>query len=148
MSRADIAKENFFSGMNCSQAVLCAFSDLTGIDDRSSKSVAAPFGAGMGRLRLTCGAVSGMVMALGLILGEDYPKNELYQAVQTLVARFTEKNGSIICGDLLSGRVEVKTNPEAENRTPEYYKKRPCPDLCFDAAEVLEEYLKEKGVIL
>lgn len=146
MSRADAAKANFMSGKSCAQAVLLAFSDLISVDEGSLKSVSAPFGAGMGRLRLTCGSVSGMVMALGLLVGDRLPKNELYAAVQELSVRFSERNGSIICGELLRGRgVRVSTEPCAEARTEDYYKKRPCPDLCYDAADILEKYLIEKN---
>ena len=63
MSRADIAKQNFLKGYTCAQAVLLAFSDITGADEETAMKISLPFGGGMGRMRLTCGAVSGMVMA-------------------------------------------------------------------------------------
>ena len=34
-----------------------------------------------------------------------------------------------------------------EQRTPEYYAKRPCPNLVALAADVLDEFLREKQVI-
>lgn len=148
MSRGDRAKENFMKGNSCAQAVLLAFSDLFDADERTIKSVAAPFGAGMGRLRLTCGSVSGMMMAFGWIVGDRLSKNQLYAAVQELSRRFSARNGSVICGELLRGKgIEASTSPQAEERTAEYYKKRPCPELCFDAAEILEEYLTEQGYL-
>ena len=67
MSRGDIAKSYFLQGYNCAQAVLLAFEDAIGLDRDALLKLTLPFGGGMGRLRLTCGAVSGMVMALGLI---------------------------------------------------------------------------------
>lgn len=153
MSRGDIAKENFKKGYNCAQAVLLAFADMTDIDEESLLRLGLPFGGGMGRMRLTCGTVTGMIAALGLITGtaalDSKAKNEQYAAVQELVRRFREKNGSIICEELLSGKgVATDVSPVAETRTERYYKKRPCADLCLDAAEILEEYLKEKGYIL
>ena len=32
-------------------------------------------------------------------------------------------------------------------RTPEYYEKRPCPQLVYDAAAILEEMLIARGVL-
>ena len=50
----------------------------------------------------------------------------------------------MICGELLTGaHVKADTSPNPEERTPEYYKKRPCPDLIYDAALVLEEMTEE-----
>lgn len=151
MSRGERAKEYFLNGYNCSQAVLLSFSDLTGVDENTLLRVAQPFGGGMGRLRLTCGAVSGAVMALGLITGgrnDAAGKNEAYANVQEFTKRFTAENGSVICGELLTGKgIKAETSPNAEKRTEGYYKKRPCPELCAQAADILEEYLKEKGYI-
>ena len=38
-------------------------------------------------------------------------------------------------------------SPVPEARTAEYYKKRPCPELCAQAAGILEDYLREQGVL-
>ena len=76
--RGEIAKKNFLSGMNCCQAVLLAFSDLTGLDEATALKMAAPFGGGVGRMREVCGTVSGMCMVLGMLF---------YDAKQVTVAR-------------------------------------------------------------
>lgn len=145
MTRAESAKNYFLQGYNCSQAVMLAFADASGADSETLKAVALPMGGGMGRLRQTCGGVSGAAMCLGLLF-PALGKNEIYALVQELVKRFTERNGSYQCGELLSG-VGVKTDasPNAEARTDAYYKKRPCPDLVYDAAEILETLCKERG---
>ena len=149
MSRADIAKENFLKGYTCAQAVLLAFSDLTHADEETAKKISLPFGGGTGRLRLTCGSLSGAGMALGLLfLGtktDPENKREVYAAVQELAARFKAENGSLICGELLTG-AHLKADTAAAPRTAEYYKKRPCPELVYSAAKILEEYLEEKGI--
>lgn len=143
MDRAQQAKQNFLNGLNCTQAVLLAFADKLNTDEGTLKAVGLPMGAGMGRLRLTCGAVSGAAMALGLLYPEK-SKAEMYALVQEFVKRFREKNGSVICGDLLTGaHLKADASPTPEARTPEYYKKRPCPDLIYDAALVLEEMTGE-----
>lgn len=152
MSRAEIAKELFTQGYACSQAVLLAFADLTGLDEGTLKRLALPFGGGLGRLRLTCGAVSGMALVVGLVVtkAEDSPENKMktYAVVQELCQKFKDKNGSLICADLLKGaNVQTVVGGVADARTEGYYKKRPCGELVYDCAEILEEYFKEKGVL-
>ncbi len=145
MSRAETAKNLFFEGYNCAQAVMLAFADALDIPQQTLKAAGLPMGGGMGRLRQTCGGVSGAAITAGLLF-PDYSKNEMYALVQELAKRFQAKNGSINCGELLSGAgVKANTLPQAEARTQQYYKKRPCPDLIYDAAEILEEICKERG---
>ena len=140
------AKELFKSGYNCSQAVLGVFCEELGLDFTTAMKLASSFGGGMGRMREVCGTVSGMFMAAGLAL---YPeenltggKAEQYKVVQELAKRFRDKNGSIICRELLQG-VESSTSPIPSERTETYYKKRPCIDLVGDSVEILEQYLQE-----
>ncbi len=148
MTRAEQAKQNFLSGDTCAQAVLLAFSKDVCAEENALRALSRPFGGGMGRLRLTCGALSGGVMALGLFF-PDLPKSELYALVQEYARRYSARFGSCICGELLSGAgVHADTSAKAEPRTPEYYKKRPCPDLVYGAAELLEALLKEQGIPL
>lgn len=152
MSRAQTAKDNFLKGYTCAQAVLLAFSDVTGLDPATAEKISLPFGGGVGRMREICGTMSGVFMAVGLIFTQTTgapsgaEKSEQYAIVQELARRFKEKNGSIICRELLGGAV-ADTSPNAAPRTAEYYKKRPCPDLCYMAAEILEAYLQERGVL-
>ena len=64
--RMERGREWFKKGYNCSQAVVAAFADVYGIDPNLGLRMAASFGGGMGRMRLTCGAVSGMFILAGL----------------------------------------------------------------------------------
>lgn len=151
MNRAEKAKENFMKGYNCTQAVVLAFSDVIGIDEKTALKVSAPFGGGVGRMREICGTVSGMMTVLGLIFYDAEhvtleEKSALYAREQELAARFRAQNGSIVCRELLVG-VKTDCSPNAEARTSEYYKKRPCPQLCAQAADILEDYLREQGVL-
>lgn len=152
MSRADKAKEYFLQGYTCSQAVVLAFQDLVNVDRETLSKIALPFGGGLGRLRLTCGAVSGMAIVIGLLFGETETdaenKKQVYALTQKLCARFQEHNGSLICGELLrKSNVTVEVGGVAEARTKDYYKKRSCADTVFSAAAILETYLTEIGRI-
>ena len=152
MSRAERAKEYFLQGYACSQAVALAFQDVMGVDENTICKLMLPFGGGLGRLRLTCGAVSGMAAVIGAVFAEaeNSPENKkrTYAIVQELCGKFKEENGSLICGELLSGmKLPVEVGGTAEPRTQEYYKKRSCADMVGLAAQILEEYLQEKGIL-
>lgn len=152
MSRAETAKDYFLKGCTCSQAVALAFADLSGTDKEVLKKLMLPFGGGVGRLRLTCGAVSGMAAVIGLLFAESENssenKKEIYALVQELCGKFKEEHGSMLCGELLQGvTMPAKSGGEAEPRTKEYYKKRPCVEIVYSAAKILEEYLTEKNMI-
>ena len=152
MTRAEQAREYFKQGYACSQAVALAFADLAGADADMVSKMTLPLGGGLGRLRLTCGAVSGMAVAYGMVQAKAEVnaenKMETYKAVQQLCARFAEENGSLICADLLSGKnLKGEVGGTAEKRTDEYYKKRPCAELVYHAAQILEEYVQEQGVL-
>ena len=68
--RVERAVENFMAGYGCCQSVVAAFADLYGLDDTLAKKIAAGFGGGVGRMRMMCGAVSGIVMLTGLDCGQ------------------------------------------------------------------------------
>lgn len=145
MKRAERAKALFLEGYNCAQAVVLAFAEDAGLDESVAKAFSRPLGGGMGRLRQTCGAVSGAAVASGVLFPE-LTKPEAYALVQEIARRFAEKNGSFSCGELLRGAgLKTDTAPNPERRTEEYYKKRPCPELIYDAAEILEDICIARG---
>ena len=146
------AKELFMEGYNCSQAVFLAFLDLyDGIDEKTALMLSSSFGGGMGAMREVCGAVSGMFMAAGVLFGYDSPKDyegkkAHYARIQELAAEYKKYNGSIICRELL-GLTQGEKKPVPEKRTQEYYKKRPCAELVEMASAILEQYLKDQGLL-
>lgn len=138
------AKALFTSGYNCAQAVVAAFSDVTGIDFEASVKLSSGFGGGMGRMREVCGAVSGMFMVLNAVEGYTSPtdnvaKMELYAKVQRLAEEFKKKNGSIICREIVGD--SVTSTPIPTERTGEFYKKRPCGEYVEMAADIVADYL-------
>ena len=153
--RAEAARQNFLSGYGCAQAVLLAYADLTGIEEKTLARLGSSFGGGMGRLREVCGAVSGAFAVLGFLCGYDDPtdkegKSRHYADIRELARRITEKSGcgSIVCREILAGRnIPNEAGGEAEARTPEYYHKRPCAELVYIAAETVGEMLWEKGIM-
>jgi len=147
--KAGRARELFLSGANCAQAVLGAFAPECGISLETALRLASGFGGGIARLREVCGAVSGMVMAADLLYGsadlsDKAEKDAHYARLRRLTEAFRQKNGSIVCRELLGLAPRQSDAPVSEARTPEYYQKRPCAELVALAASILEgEMLRE-----
>ena len=119
-TRKQLAVAKKQSGCNCAQAVLCAYADLAGIDEETAMRLAAPFGAGMGTMEGTCGAVVGAGMVLGLSGGST-------RQMRQIMNNFQERNGASQC-KLLKGVGTGKVLRE-------------CNDCIADAAEFLEMVL-------
>lgn len=147
IDHAESAKALFCQGYNCAQSVFCAFADVTGLDLETSARLASSFGGGLGRLREVCGTVSAAAMVLGMAKGYSDPsdreaKKAHYALVRDFAARFRAEEGSIICRELLTRANVDPSGTDPEARTEEYYKKRPCPMLAWQAARILDDMLQ------
>lgn len=147
MTRADRAEELFKSGYNCAQSVVGAFAEDLGLDFNTAMKMSEGFGGGMGRMRLTCGAVTGMFMLAGLCLsdgeaGDMKTRETVYGTVQKMAHEFEEINGSVVCGDLLGLNRPKDNTAKPTERTADFYKKRPCIACVRDCAEIAEKYMK------
>lgn len=148
MTKSEKAQQLFKQGYNCSQAVIGAFADEIGMDFETAVKIASSFGGGMGRLREVCGAVSGMFMVLGLKYGYSSPndhtiKTEHYARIQETAKQFVDKNGSLICRDLLKNQTVDSSHIPSE-RNENYYKARKtCLDVVGDAAKIVENYINQ-----
>lgn len=150
MNHSEKAMDNFLNGYNCSQSVVVAFCDVTGMTPEYAARLASSFGGGVGRMREICGAVSGMLLVAGLLYGYDTPgddvgKKEHYALVQSLAGQFRDKEGSIICREILKN---PPSDPNPTPRTAEFYAKRPCARLVALAAEILDAYIAEHPIAL
>ena len=137
------AAELFLQGYNCAQAVMVAFSDVTGLEPDFAAKMSSSFGGGMGRMREVCGAVSGMLMVAGLLYGYDTPGDDVqkkahYTLVQELAEQFRQQVGSIVCREILKN---PPSDPNPSPRTAEYYKTRPCARMVLLAAQILDDYI-------
>lgn len=146
---ADKAEKLFREGCNCSQAVFAAFCDVTGFSTEQALKISSGFGGGFGRKREVCGAVSGMTMVLGSLLGNDDVKdsgrkNGFYALIGSCMDRFSERFGSCVCREILGVSAETYS-PVSSVRTSDFYKKRPCVQCIRTAAEITAEVLNENG---
>jgi len=149
MDRATKAAQLFTEGYNCAQAVAVAYSDLIGLTPEFTAKMASSFGGGMGRMREVCGAVSGMLLVAGILYGynstdDDETKKAHYSLVQELAGQFRERNGSIICREILKN---PPSDPAPTPRTAEFYAQRPCAKMVYDAVDILESYIAKHPVM-
>lgn len=146
--RIQRAVELFMSGFGCCQSVVAAFADMYGFTEKQAVLVAAGFGGGVGRMRMMCGAASGLVILAGLNDGQTEGsdregKAHCYKVVQQLLEDFKQENGSYICAELLGLKGPVKPgNFVPDERNAEYYKARPCAAKVESAARVFAKYLE------
>lgn len=124
MTKGEIAKNNFQNGCNCAQAVLLAFCEDYGMERETALTIAAGFGSGLAGLRETCGTVTGANMVIGLAKGKN--RMDANRTFREFADRFREKNGSLVCKELLAARIKTRLT---------------CADLCYDAGNLLEEIL-------
>lgn len=137
----------FKQGYNCAQTVALTFADWYGVAPELMARISASFGGGIGRMRETCGTASGMFMLAGLetATAEANPeiKRKNYAEVQMLADRFRNQTGSLLCRELL-GLNRVIKDPTPEERTEQYYKKRPCLKMIETAISIYTDFLREK----
>ena len=146
MTHEEKALQAFTDGANCAQAVVLAYCDELGMDEKTAARLASSFGGGIGRLREVCGAVSGMMMVYGLLCGYDDLKDPAakkahYQNVQALAAKFREENGSIVCRELLDLRKNENSDPTPTPRDAQFFHSRSCANFVRCAARLLDEAL-------
>ena len=149
---AEIAVEYYSHNFNCSQGVFTAYAIEQGIDEKLALKLATNFGGGARKGEM-CGAVSGIVMLVGLDCGQTEGsdregKSACYKVVQDLLAKSKEENGSVICAEILGiqGHDKAPCSYVASERTAEYYKKRPCAAKVESAARIFANYLKERYI--
>ncbi len=124
-TRKNIAVEKLVRGThNCAQAIICTYADLAGIDEETDRALGSSFGAGMGNMEGTCGALVGAGIVLGLVTKD---RATARKGMRQIMTQFQERNGATQC-KLLKG---VGTGAVL----------RECAGCVADAAELLEEQL-------
>ena len=145
MDPINIAFDRITGGFNCSQAVLSAFSQQLDLPVETALRIAAPFGAGIGRMGRNCGAVSGAFMVIGLKYGhvssgDQTSKEKAYQVARKFAERFQARLGSLECRELLGYDL---SKPEELQLIREMglFQTR-CPELVRASAEILADLIE------
>ena len=142
MNRADRAVEEFFSGYSCAQAVLMAFAEEYGLSRADAARVATAFGGGISHMRLTCGAVTGALMVLGLRFGGGpETKPGTYLRAQEFMQAFGREHGSLNCQELIGYDLE-RPEKVAEAREKGIFQTR-CRGYVESAIRILGEMLED-----
>ena len=140
----DRAEQAFYEGCNCSQAAAVPFAEDIGMTREQVLKLVGGLGGGVGRMREVCGAFTGITLVLGALYGFTDPadKSAFYAEVQALAREFCARNGqnTMICRELL-GLERAEGSPVAEERTPEFYQRRPCLKLVRLATDIMAEYM-------
>lgn len=145
MKHTDKAQEYFSNNFNCSQAVFTTFATEMGIDEELALKVATQFGGGARKGEM-CGAVSGALMVLGLKYGHCHSDNaeekaKAYQISEDFMNRFIQKNGTVVCRELLGYDL---SKPEDVEKIKELNLfKTTCPEMIRCATELVEEMINE-----
>ncbi len=145
------ARELFLQGYNCAQSVFAAFCDMTRIPQEDALRLSSSFGGGIGRLREVCGAVSGMEMVLGALMGyasfdNKEEKTAHYARVRALAESFRAEHGTYICRELLGPEAD-SSSPVPTDRNKEFFQKRQCLAYVGSAARILDEFLTKEGLL-
>lgn len=152
-----MARDYFLQGYNCCQAVLMTFADVLELNSLTNREtlalIGSGFGGGMARMREVCGSFSACVMMAGFICPADtteMPRRSAnYALVQSMAEEFKSVNGgSIVCAELLGLKPQrTQESPQPSERTAEYYRKRPCPEIIRNAASIVASKIKEAALI-
>jgi C_GCAxxG_C_C family probable redox protein len=137
------AVELFDSGFNCAEAVLFALSQKFNQKSSLIPRIATGFGAGVGRSGQTCGALSGAVMAIGLLKGcdkgeeEREKRNAAYVNVRQMIEDFEKEFGSNQCRMLT--QCDLQTHEGQEKYRHEELRKKLCSKLVGWCADYVAE---------
>jgi C_GCAxxG_C_C family probable redox protein len=147
MEHSEKALSYFDNKFNCSQSVLTAFAEESGLTEDESLRVACAFGGGIGRQQLTCGAVTGAAMVLGLIFGkgkndEDEKKQLTYDKTTKLFDDFTSLNGSTNCSKLLND-LNMRDEKDYQTIVAQNLFHSNCRKYVVDAVKVTEQIIND-----
>ncbi|WP_027183614.1 C-GCAxxG-C-C family protein [Desulfovibrio inopinatus] len=143
MDRTAQAIACYKDGFHCSQAVLSAFADVVGLDDKTALKLSAGFAGGCGRAEM-CGAVAAALIVISLKYGKDTPKDRLadrrtFERVRAFSEKFEAKNGTLKCKNLLGFDISTREGRK-EAAKGKVFSTR-CPGFVADAVEILQEIL-------
>jgi C_GCAxxG_C_C family probable redox protein len=144
LSKAEEARKQFEKGYLCAPAVLSTYSEQLGLEKALALKMACGFGAGIGRMGRTCGAVTGAVMVIGLKhgqvnLADAESREKTYTLVKEFVDRFIARHGSIECRELIGYDLSNSSDLKSARESGVFQNK--CPSFVYDSARILEDVL-------
>ncbi len=138
------AEDSFASGLYCAESVLLAIAREEGVESELIPKIATAFCSGMSRSCSTCGALTGGIMGISLVLGRSSPIGSVepsYQAAQRLIREFKDAFGDCNCYTLLGG-CDMNT-PEGQATFQEKGLMEGCLKFTGEAAEMAARIIVE-----
>ena len=140
-------RELMKSGCNCAQSVLVSLAEEVGLSREMAMKRACPFGGGC-RAGEVCGAVSGALMAIGMVNGNDDMTNKeaqkkAYADYIEYNRRFKERFGQLTCRGLLGVDTSTPNGKQFMAEHPEAKEK--CYGMVDAAVEMAREIIAEIG---
>lgn len=136
------ARHYFSSEYNCAQSVLRSLLEHKKLQFPEATNAMAAFGGGIAHQGETCGAVSGALTAIGVILGGKVTgvvnhKNKSYEVGGEFIKRFKNEFGTTHCSGLVG--VDM-ANPDERKRAVESGRiKDVCPRVVEKAVSIVLE---------
>ena len=147
MNVEEEAKRNFNSGYNCAESVLLTVSKHTGQIVQDSHSciprIVTGFGGGVGRNGDICGALTGAIASISLVLGRDnsgQSRDPCYEAADRFYNEFVETFGSSQCRKLTG--LDLKKPEQRETYQDRVHVER-CNPIVAWAAKRTHEIIQE-----
>jgi C_GCAxxG_C_C family probable redox protein len=142
--KAEEAVADFEKGFVFSQAVFATYAESLGLKPELALPIADAFGAGVGGMAETCGAVTGACMVIGLKYGrvhadDSEAKEKTRRLIKEFVRRFRNRHGSLTCKVLLD--VDISTDEGMEAAEKKGLFETHCPKFVRDAAQTLENLI-------
>lgn len=103
-------------GLFCAESVLTAVAGETGIASALIPRIATGFCGGMAHTQGMCGAVTGGIMALGILYGRDnagQTQEVVYEKVQRFLGAFEQEYASLNCCELIGCDLGKKADRQA-----------------------------------
>lgn len=134
----------FKSGYNCAQAVVSTYADEMAYDNNLALSISCGFGAGMGRLQETCGAVTGSFMLLSIYNCTKYSdngqrKDNTYTMIQEFSKKFNTIHGTLQCRLLLN--CDLRTEEGQQYFHEHNLMETVCEKCISTSVDIVEELL-------
>lgn len=132
------AGDYFREGYNCAESLFLCFKDLLNVEvDSSVIRILTVFGGGVGQAGCICGALTGAIVTLGLLIGRTNIEEKLdpiYKLSREFHTRFQNHFGTVCCRDM-------SPYPFGSRDRLRY-----CLKITGNTARLLAEYLMEKNL--
>jgi len=136
------SKELFDSGFFCAESVLLAIAESKGIESDLIPRIATGLCSGISRTCGMCGAVSGGILAIGMLTGRSSPRDptrKSFSRVKKFRKMFEKRFGTTNCRELIGCDLDTEEGQETfkENNLVEQ-----CKQYTEEATKMVLEALR------